>query len=108
MKARGGRLGAIVAPTVEHVCTHAQASARSELNTIFRRRDEEPGVSAVRSSPRHYTFAQRGAGRTLQLTGTGLMRGDVLTMTAAEYGASDRRRVTSDFCEKKAAALRRR
>lgn len=109
VKARGGSLGAIVAPTLLSVCNDAHAQARAHLNALHEQRDDDE--QTITSLPQHYTFTERGAGSTLRLTltGTGLMRGDVVTITAADHEAGDLRGpAKSDFCAKKAAALRRR
>ncbi len=108
VNSRGGRLGAIVAATVLSVCNDAHAEARERLADFHTwRRD---GSLVISSLPSHYTYSERGAGATLRLTltGTGLMRGDVITMTAAEHDAHIRRSPQSDFCTKKAAAYRQR
>lgn len=110
VRARDGRLGAIVAPTLLDVCHDLRASGLQLLNQLLEQEAERPEAdSTLISAQRNdYVLTRRqGSGRTLRMTveGQGLTQGDVITRSAAE---ARRPPPKSDFCAKKAAALARR
>jgi hypothetical protein len=110
VRARGGRLGAIVAPTLLDVCHDLRASGLQLLTQLLEQEAERPEAEPTLMSAQRndYVLTRRqGAGRTLRMTveGQGLMQGDVITRSAPEARKPPPK---SDFCAKKAAALARR